>query len=155
MASAPGPAVAAPDAPAYLITYAELLFIKAEGMLKTVLAESIVHVALQDAVTASLEKYGVKDEDWLSSYTNKIGEMTGEDLYREIMTQKYIATFYQPETYHSWRRTGYPVIQPNPIGQTAEVPRRFPYPISEFYYNPNVPKGVSITDHVWWDVAGR
>ena len=34
-ASKPGPAVAAPDAPSYFITYDELLFIKAEALFKT------------------------------------------------------------------------------------------------------------------------
>ena len=68
------------------------------------------------------------------------------------MTQKYIATFYQPEAYHSWRRTGFPVIPPNPLGAEDEIPRRFPYTSLEMTYNnENVPKGVTITDRVWWD----
>ncbi len=150
-ASTPGPAVASPESPSYFITYAELLFIRAEALLKTGSDEAQVKIALEEAVAASLEKLGVNDPEWLSGYREKIAGMTGETLFAEIMTQKYIATFYQPETYHSWRRTAYPVIPPNPNGLIGEIPRRFLYPTSEQVYNPNVPTGISLTDRVWWD----
>jgi len=150
-ASMPGAAVAAPAAPTYVISYAELLFIKAEAMLKTGHSENEVKAVLREAVGASLAMHGVTDEDWLTAYGDKVAGIQGEHLYREIMTQKYIATFCQPETFHSWRRTGYPVIPPNPNGATSEIPRRFPYPLTEMVYNPNTPKGLTLTDRVWWD----
>jgi hypothetical protein len=150
-ASKPGPAVAASDAPTYIITYAELLFIKAEAMFQTGHDETEVKKALTESVGASLEQSGVKDEDWLSSYKNKILDLSGNELLEEIMTQKYMATFCQPEVYHSWRRTGYPVLTPNPNGATNEIPTRYPYPISEQVYNQNMPPGIRITDRVWWD----
>jgi hypothetical protein len=151
LASAPGTAVAAPDAPSYFITYAELLFIKAEALYKTGQGEDPTKQALLEAVTASLEKNEVMDITWLSNYSEMVNTLSGEDLYEEIMIQKYIATFYQPETFHSWRRTGIPEIPVNPNGATTEIPRRFPYPSSEQLYNPNTPTGIEITDRVWWD----
>jgi hypothetical protein len=150
-ASRPGPAVAAPDAPTCLITYTEVLFIQAEALLKTGGDEVMVRTILMNAVRSSLDKYGVTDEYWIADYNEKVNALTGDDLFKEIMTQKYIATFYQPEVFHSWRRTGIPVITPNPAGATDEIPRRFPYPPAEIVYNSNVPTGISVTDHVWWD----
>jgi len=150
-ASKPGTAFASPDAPSYLITYVEMLFTKAEALLKTGADETEVKSVLLDAVSASLAKFNVTDQAWLDAYASHIDSLTGESLFEEIMLQKYIATFYQPEVYHSWRRTGYPVIPPNPVGATGEIPRRFPYSIYEVVYNHNVPKGISITDRVWWD----
>ena len=150
-ASRPGPAFAAPDAPTYIVTYVEMLFTKAEALLKTGADESLVRSTLAEAVTASLAKFAVADETWLQGYAEKVGQYSGETLFEEIMTQKYIATFYQPEAYHSWRRTGYPVLLPNPGGQTSGIPRRFVYPISEQVYNQNTPTGFTIMDPVWWD----
>ena len=150
-ASRPGPAVAAADAPTYLITYGEMLFTKAEALFKTGADESEVRTILLEAVTASLDKFKVTDQAWLQAYGQKISQLAGEALFKEIMTQKYIATFYQPEAYHSWRRTGYPVIAPNPEGQTPGIPRRFLYPISEQVYNQNTPTGFTLMDRVWWD----
>jgi hypothetical protein len=150
-ASPPGPALAAPDAPTYIITYTEMLFIKAEAMLMTAYNENEVKTVLADAVASSLSMFNVEDDEWMASYIDKISGLTGEDLYREIMTQKYISTVFQPEAYHSWRRTDYPVLTPNPGGATPEIPTRLPYPTTELVYNANVPKGLSITDHVWWD----
>jgi hypothetical protein len=149
--STPGPAVAAPDAPSYFITYAELLFIKAEAMLKTGQNEAEVKDVLVEAVTASLDKYGVMDSIWVTNYADQISSLAGDELFEEIMIQKYIATFYQPEAYHSWRRTGIPELTPNPSGATTDIPLRFPYPSSEQALNPNTPVGISITDPVWWD----
>jgi len=150
-ASRPGTAFTAPDAPTYIITYVEMLFTMTEAMLKTGTDEPGIRTLLLEAVMASLDKFNVTDQAWLDYYGQKISLLTGEELFEEIMTQKYIATFYQPEAYHSWRRTGYPVILPNPAGQTGEIPRRFLYSTSELVHNQNVPKGISITDRVWWD----
>ena len=150
-ASIPGDAVAAPDAPSYFITYVELLFIKAEALFKTGQNANDVKETLLLAVSASLDKTGVMDEIWFSGYTGLVNSLSGDELFKEIMTQKYIATFYQPEAYHSWRRTGIPELTPNPNGATAQIPRRFPYPATEQLYNQHTPTGIKITDPVWWD----
>lgn len=151
-ASSPGPAMADAESPTLIMTYVECLFMKAEIIYQTDNDENLVREILIDAVTESLSKFGVYDEPWLSEYTASVENLTGMNLFEEVMTQKYIATFYQPEVYHSWRRTGYPVIPPNPLGVEDEIPRRFPYTSWEQIYNKdNVPKGVEITDRVWWD----
>ena len=151
-ASKPGPAVADAESPTYLITYVELLFMKAEIIYQTGNDENQVRDILIQAVTESLDKLSVYDESWLTAYASSIADLQGNDLFEEVMTQKYIATFYQPEVYHSWRRTGFPIIPPNPNGVFEQIPRRFPYSSYEQYFNrENVPQGVSIIDRVWWD----
>ncbi len=151
-ASRPGSAVANAESPTFLITYVEQLFMKAEIIYQISNDENQVKDVLIQAVTESLDKFSVYNESWLIAYTSSIEDLQGNDLFEELMTQKYIATFYQPEVYHSWRRTGYPVIPPNPLGAEAEIPRRFPYSGYELVFNKeNVPQGVTITDRVWWD----
>jgi len=151
-ASWPGPAVAEAESPTYLITYVELLFMKAEIIYQTGNDEIQVREILIQAVTESLDKLSVYDESWLAEYASSIADLQGIDLFEEVMTQKYIATFYQPEVYHSWRRTGFPLIPLNPNGAEGQIPRRFPYSSYEQSFNKeNVPQGVSITDRVWWD----
>jgi hypothetical protein len=150
-ASMPGVAVAATDAPTFFITYSEILFMKAEAQHQLGQNEADVKESLLAAVTASLEKNGVMDTAWFSNYINTAGSLSGNNLFEEIMTQKYIATFYQPESYHSWRRTGIPELIPNPNGATNQIPKRFPYPLSVQLYNSNTPTGIRITDPVWWD----
>nr|NQU91646.1 SusD/RagB family nutrient-binding outer membrane lipoprotein [Bacteroidota bacterium] len=151
-ASKPGSAVADAESPTYVITFVEILFMKAEIMYQTGNNENQVKEVLIQAVSESLDQFDVYNEDWLTEYTSSIENLQGNDLFEELMTQKYIATFYQPEVYHSWRRTGFPVIPPNPVGAEAEIPRRFPYSSFELVFNKeNVPQGITITDRVWWD----
>jgi len=150
-ASWPGPAIISPDAPTYFITYAEVLFTKAECMFRLGNDMSEVRQMLVEAVKNSMLKYGVLDDEWMAGYTDMVSGLSGDELFKEIMTQKYIATFCQPEAYHSWRRTGIPELTPNPNGAEPEIPRRFPYGITEQLYNLNTPTGISITDRVWWD----
>jgi len=151
-ASRPGPAVADAESPTYIITYVELLFMKAEIIYQIGNDENQIRELLLLAAAESLDKLSVYDEAWLTAYSSAIVNLQGSELLEELLTQKYIATFYQPEAYHSWRRTGFPVIPPNPNGAEDEIPRRFPYTSFEMAFNgENVPQGVTITDRVWWD----
>ena len=153
--SAPGPAFAAPDAPVLFITYAECLFIKAECDFKTSVAEATVQQDLIDAVSASMNKWGVYSPLYMHVYDSVAHAMTGNALFREIMAQKNIALIYQAEAFNDWRRTENVIgLTPNPKGTLTSIPRRFPYSTDEKSYNPNVPQPYpTISDRVWWDVA--
>ena len=77
--------------------------------------------------------------------------ISGEAVFKAIMTEKYIALFLNMQTFSDWRRTGYPLfIDGN--GSSTEcdngVPRRLPYPELEKKTNSNVPAGDSIYDRV-------
>jgi hypothetical protein len=81
--------------------------------------------------------------------------LSGEALFEEIMTQKWIALFDQVETFTDWRRTNYPTLTPAALAVTLDqqLPRRYPYPTSERIYNgANMPQGLTISSRVWWDV---
>jgi hypothetical protein len=152
--SLPGPAFAAAGAPVQFINYAECLFIKAECEFKTGVAEGTVQQSLVDAVTASMDKWGVLNPAYMHAYDSVAKTMTGAVLFHEIMYQKYIALVYQAEAFNDWRRTDNVIgLQPNPKGSLNNIPRRFPYSTDEKAYNPNTPQGVTISDRVWWDKA--
>lgn len=149
-ASLVGEYFAKKDAIVMLMSYAELKFIEAEANFQLGnLPEAAT--AYNDAVKASLLKYGVSDAAWEA---NNAAETAGTISIETIMTGKYIATFLQDETFVDWRRYD------NLIGlnlaanaNESEIPRRFPYPTNERIYNSeNMPEYGSITNRVWWDV---
>jgi hypothetical protein len=151
-ASQPGPAIAAPTAPTYFATHQEMLFIKAECEFKTGASDAVVRETLYAALEASLDKYGVFSQEYVDAYKEQMANVGGDALYKELMTQKYIALCYQSEVYNDFRRTNNIVEIPvNPNGFENAIPRRFPYSTDEITYNPNVPSGVTIMDRVWWD----
>ncbi|MEX2573637.1 MAG: SusD/RagB family nutrient-binding outer membrane lipoprotein, partial [Balneolaceae bacterium] len=63
-----------------------------------------------------------------------------------------------PETWAIFRRSGYPVLSPNPrqddLGGDENFMRRLGYPDDERSVNPNVSNGTTpdrIDTRVWWD----
>ena len=56
----------------------------------------------------------------------------------EIMTEKYIALFQNPEVWSDYRRTCLPTRTPISTGQGL-IPGRFIYPLNESGTNPNIP----------------
>jgi hypothetical protein len=143
-ASFPGDYIAAPDASVVIMSYAELMFIKAEALFMT---GGAAQAAFEEAVAASVLKVtGDANQDWLDA--NIVGATVTLEL---IMTQKYIATFGTNQPYADYRRTGFPVLTLHPRALTSAIPTRFPYGQNEIDYNgANVPS-VQITDKLWWD----
>jgi hypothetical protein len=136
-----------PSSPVAFITEMELMFIKAESEFESV-DEATALATLKDAVQATMDKLGVADADWKAEYDNYADGLSGEALLEEIMVQKYIALFLNPEAYVDWRRTGYPELTPVSGNQ---IPRRFPYSTEERLYNDNIPEVVSIFARNWFD----
>lgn len=68
-----------------------------------------------------------------------INNLTGAALYRQIMEEKYIALFQNPEVMMDYRRTCYPNLTPANASSAAGIPARFTYPVAERTANPNVP----------------
>jgi hypothetical protein len=139
------------NTPLPLMTYIELLFIKAEASLR-VGEYNVAFAAYQDAVLAALEQYGISQTDAFSSpsfYLNVLDIEPGNLTLQDIITQKYIALwpFQSIESYNDWRRTGFPSLN-NALGNP---PLRMPYPQNEIANNgANVPD-VNTSDGVWWD----
>ncbi|MEI6884615.1 MAG: SusD/RagB family nutrient-binding outer membrane lipoprotein [Bacteroidota bacterium] len=150
--SLPGPAIASQNSPVYFMTHAECRFIKAECEYKKG-NEAGAKTALFEGLKASLEKYGVFSDVYFQAYQAYIGTVTGAPLYKEIMVQKYIALYYQAETFNDWRRTDNVIgLSPCPYASTPVIPRRFPYANSEKTYNSNTPVVANNWVPVWWDV---
>jgi hypothetical protein len=148
-AAAIGSAYASSESPVYLISYAEVKFIEAEARFKLNPADPLAVTACNEGIKSSLEREGVfGDGTWYNA--NKL--TSGTITLQKIMNHKYLSAFLQIETWTDWRRTGFPVLALATGAVTAEIPRRLPYPDDERLYNGNnMPTGLTITSHVWWD----
>src|SRR5687768_15085118 len=62
---------------------------------------------------------------------------TGTELLREILTEKYIATFQTTEAWVDYKRTCFPNLTPSIAG--LDIPARFYYDINEINTNENIP----------------
>src|SRR5690606_27791284 len=131
------------------ITYTEMLFILAEGNFKKG-DNSTAYDYYIRAIESTLDRFGI---DGFTEFEDNTSVFPGEDnlTLEDIITQKYIGLFLDPTVFSDWRRTGFPVMDPN---TGAEIPRRLPYPQTETDYNVNCPRpsDVNIFNRVWWDV---
>ncbi|MBW6499437.1 MAG: SusD/RagB family nutrient-binding outer membrane lipoprotein [Bacteroidales bacterium] len=147
-----GSQIAGEQAPVSFITYVEQKFIEAELYFR-IGQQAMADQAFEQAVKASLQRYGVSNPAWEAQYA-ELENVTLE----QIISAKYLALFLNPEVWSDFRRTGYPALTPYPdapIEETEEpqIPRHFLYPSSEVVQNPsNVPAGVTIYTRMWWDV---
>jgi hypothetical protein len=146
-----GPGYASADSPVYLISYAEIKFIEAEARYKLNAADPLAVAAYNEGLKASLQREGVYgDGTWYNAHKIDAASIT----IGNIINQKYLSSFLQVETWTDWRRTGFPVLTLATGAMTNEIPRRYPYPQDERLYNSeNMPAGLTITNHVWWDAT--
>jgi hypothetical protein len=146
-----GPGYASTDSPVYLMSYAEVKFIEAEARFKLNAADPLAVTACNEGLKASLQREGVYgDGTWFNAHKLDAASITLE----KILIQKYLSSFLQVESWTDWRRTGYPVLALATGAMTSQIPHRLPYPQDERLYNgTNMPAGLSITDHVWWDAS--
>jgi hypothetical protein len=140
--------VISPTAPQQLMTYSELMFVKAEAHLR-LNNTTEAHEAYEEAVRTSLASHGIEGaeaDDFLAQ--PEVLPAAGALTEEHIMTQKWISLFpFQAmEAYTDFRRTGYPELT-NPVGP---IPNRFPYPQNEIDNNrENIPD-VNINTPVWF-----
>jgi hypothetical protein len=132
------------SSPVDLLTYDELLFIQAEAYFQTGDKQNAAN-AYNAAVVANLQRT-VGNADYAAIVAKTVGNITLTD----IMTQKYIALFLDPEVWTDWRRTGLPALTPNPQGNGG-IPRSLLYPVSEVQNNTNTPANTTLAKRVYWD----
>ncbi len=120
----------AATAPAMLMSYAELLFIKAEAAYKGVAAAGDAAQNYTNGIKASFQQYGLVADDAYLALTAYQGGAAG---YQQIMEQKWIALFGEGiEAWTEQRRTGIPALQTPEAGTNdGIIPTRLPYPSSE------------------------
>jgi len=140
-------------APTPLMTYHELLFIKAEAEFRT--SAATWQTTLQDAIRAAFASKGLNQDTADNYFTNKVTpRLTSGNELNEILTQKYIALYEHEaiEAYNDYRRTGIPAMH-NPNNKTVGFVNRFPWALSEVSSNQNVPQtelDYIYTTKVWW-----
>jgi len=144
-----GPALGYPSSPGLFISYFESLFIRAECLfIKTDLIGAAD--AYNQAVAASLDKWGLTDAAWLAT---NAAETDATISLEKIMNAKYIAMYAQGEAWCDYRRHqfAFPVLTPPVNNATNGVrPSSFPYPTNEKIANgANVPVRGGITAKLW------
>jgi hypothetical protein len=144
------------NAPAYVMTYAEVLFLQAEAVARGWIAGDAAALYRQ-AIRAHMEMLGIGSAA-IDTYLAQPG--VAYDGLRSIGVQKWIALYGNgPEAFAEWRRTGHPGLTAGPDAlNDGRIPRRLPYPSSEQSLNAaNVEAakarqgGASLNSPVWWD----
>jgi hypothetical protein len=148
----------AAEQPAQLMTFAEVLFLRAEAAARGWTGED-AGALYEQAITANMRYYGVPDAQ-ISGYLAQPEVAFSQASWREkIGTQKWIALFGNgPEAFAEWRRLDFPKLTPGRDASLSEVPRRYPYAHSEMSLNnANLEAAISrqggaeLTNRVWWD----
>ena len=121
--------------PSFLMTYAEVEFIKAEAAergLATVAGSAASHY--QAGIRASMEQWGVPSGE-IDAYLAQasVAYKGGTPGLVQIAQQKWIALYSDGGTaWSEWRRTCVPnTVQPGRDATQSAVPRRFQYSITE------------------------
>lgn len=157
-----GSAIWAQDAPVHLVTYAQVLFAKAEAAKLDWIpggdteAEANYNLAIEQSI-----------QQWTGS-TNGVTDFLAEtgisydaaNALEQIATQRWIHLFMHGyEAWAEWRRTGYPSDLVEPQG--VAVPRRQMYVEAEQFNNTNSYNEAvlrqfggpeSLYGRIWWDV---
>jgi hypothetical protein len=137
--SRPGSYFYAPTAPAVILSYAELLFDRAEAAARGFTTED-ANALYNAAITASLNQYGITDATTIGNYLAQPAvKYDAANFKKSIGEQKWIALYGQGlEAFAEWRRLDYPQLTPAVAGVLDKnIPVRFIYPGSEQSLNGN------------------
>ncbi len=160
--SLPSLDVRAMDYRSMFMTYSELLFIKAEAEQRGWYgATTDAATSYNEAITASMEQWGVDSAD-IATYLAQASVQYDANNWRKLIgEQKHIALYMQgSNAWNEWKRLDYPILQFPAAAAiyTDQIPRRFPYPLSEASVNLNNVLdaindmgGDSMSTRMWWD----
>ena len=150
--------------PVYVMTYADVCFMKAEAALEGWGATSAQAATFYaDGVKAALAMNPYNITTVPATYAGELVLAgTKEQQLEKIMTQRWISLFTRSyDAYLEWRRTGYPVLVPGKnIGNTnGTIPRRSAYPSDETILNlenykeasARLSNGDTYTSRMWVD----
>lgn len=158
--SKPGTYFLAPHAPAVIISYAEVLFDRAEAAARGFTSEDAAGLYKQ-AITASLNQYGIQGSAADNYTALPAVQYDAANFKKSIGEQKWIALFGQGlEAFAEWRRLDYPQLQPAVAGTlNGKIPVRFIYPGTEQSLNGASYKAAVadqgadvLTTRLWFDV---
>jgi len=158
--SKPGTYFLAPNAPAVIISYAEVLFDRAEAVARGFTTGDAADLYKQ-AIAASLKQYSIADADANTYLALPAVQYDPSNYKKSIGDQKWIALFGQGlEAFAEWRRLDYPQLQPAVAGTLdGKLPVRFLYPGTEQSLNGTSYKAAItnqgadvLTTKLWFDV---
>lgn len=138
----------------FIMTYAEVEFIKAEMAQRGFTSDAATHY--NNGVQAAIEHLGANVP---SGYFDDSDVAYNGTLDR-IMLQKYYALYFTDyQQWFEYRRTGLPELPTTAsMMNNGVMPARFPYPIDQQTFNAeNYEEAVqmigsdNINSHVWWD----
>jgi hypothetical protein len=129
--SKPSDAIQAPDAPATLLSYAEVEFFLAEAKERGYNVPGTAAGHYNAAVTASILEWGGTTAEAVT-YLAQPGVVYVSANYKQLIgTQKWIALYNRGwDEWIEWRRLDQPVLVKPPTAMT-EIPVRFTYPVPE------------------------
>jgi hypothetical protein len=152
-----------PDQPAWIMSYAEVLFLRAEAAQRG-FAGGVAADLYEQGIRASMGTYGISSGA-VDTYLEQPGVVydPAQGL-AQIGVQMWIALYDQgPEAYAYWRRTGYPSMTPARDNlNNGQIPVRLPYSSTEqSLNNTNLQEAMSRqgfgvgewNTRVWWDVT--
>lgn len=158
--SKPGEYFLSEDACHSLMTFAEVLFLRAEAAARGWTGGDAEQL-YRNAIRASLEQWGIEGAE-IEAYLAQPGVQWSGDWREQIGLQKWLALYAQGlEAYAEVRRLNYPVLTPGPAATLEQLPARYPYPFSEETFNDaNFQAAIDRqgmanmndqTQPVWWD----
>lgn len=160
--SLPSEAVRAIDFSSFIMTYSELLFIKAEAEQRGWFGSvGDAGATYEQAITASMEQWEVDSTDVSTYLALPDVQYVAADWRELIGEQKHISLFTQgSNAWSEWRRLDFPelVFPENASSNSSEIPRRLFYPSSEASVNVvNLEQAIvdmggdTFSTRMWWD----
>lgn len=131
--SKPGSYFSAATAPSVIISYAEVLFNRAEAAARGFTTEN-AEALYNQAIKASFNQYGITDATVINNYIAQAAvQYNPANFKKSIGEQKWIALFGQGlEAFAEWRRLDYPQLTAGAAGVLdGKIPVRFIYPGAE------------------------
>ncbi len=130
--SKPGEYFTQQHSPAIIMSYAEVLFDKAEAVERGFISGDASQL-YKKAITASLNQYEISQTDITAYLAQSSVKYNPNNYKKSIGVQKWIALFGQGlEAFAEWRRLDYPQLQPAVAGVlNGKMPLRFLYPGTE------------------------
>jgi hypothetical protein len=159
--------MAALTAPSFLVTYAQTQLLLAEAAFRkwTTGNAATFYANGIRAHMQQLASYGTSTavaESAITTYIDTNPLAAGKEL-EQINTQYWVASFLVgPETWANFRRSGFPILKPNPYPgkdlKTEDFIRRLTYTDAELNVNKaNVQQAISrqganlLDTRIWWD----
>lgn len=128
-----------------ILSYTELLFMKAEVEFHMGASMDDVNASLVEAISSNMEDNNIELDSDVQSFISEAANLEGlndEEVLQNIIEQAYISYYgYNFEqAWSNYRRTGYPEIENNEDLNSVHnpsniIPRRILYPESEVEYN--------------------